>query len=147
LEEAFDLDLGTPEELRGGTSWAHFWRPRADLLVTRVRGRIDVPIVEAYVARADRAIVRGVRPHVFHDWYDVDGYDAEARRRYREWGTTHKDEFASRVYLVRSKILAMALSAAAVAVGIDMKIHAKREPFLAALRPLLARPTMRPPGA
>lgn len=141
-----ELDLGVPEELRGSTSWGQLYRPRADVFVTRLRGRVDESIVHAYARRADLALGRGLRLSVFHDWAEVDGYDPEARRAYRDWGAQHRDAFAARVYLIRSKILSMALSAAAVALRIDVTVHARREAFDEALRAAVARPTVRPPG-
>lgn len=83
--------------------------------MTRVSGHVDVGCVAYYVSRAQRAILAGHKIAVFHDWSKLTGYDLEARNRLRAFGSLNDDHFQGVYYLISSKIIMMAVSAAALA--------------------------------
>ena len=83
--------------------------------MTRVVGHVDVGCVAYYVARAQRAILAGHKIAVFHDWSKLTGYDLEARNRLRAFGALNDEHFQGVYYLISSKIIMMAVSAAALA--------------------------------
>ncbi|MEZ4380154.1 MAG: hypothetical protein R3A79_02310 [Nannocystaceae bacterium] len=115
------------------------WAPRADLLITQLRGRGTVEGLRVYTSRAERAMGAGPLT-VFHDWCDLDGYDPAARDALKAWGKAHTAAFAGVHYLVRSKIVMMLISVAALTLGRDLYATTDRASFDAKLAVALRRP-------
>ena len=90
--------------------------------------------------------------YVFHDWMELTGYDSRTRMRLTAWSVAHRHAYQEVHLAVRSRIIAMGVQVANVAVGGIMRAHAGT----AALEVELARalrvataagPSMRPPAA
>ena len=54
------------------------------------------------------------------DWAGMTGYDAAAREALKRWGKLHTRNFRSVHYLVRSKVVGMLISVAALSLGRDL---------------------------
>lgn len=111
---------------------AQLWRPAPCILVTKIRGHASAAALRFYTDHAEHEMRHG-RLTVFHDWFDLTGYDAEARDEIRRWGKRHNDDFIGVHYLVRSKVIAMLISVAALTLGRDLLATTERDPFLAKL--------------
>ena len=128
----FAWSRGDAEVHQGSDFVAEIWAPRPGLLVTRFRGYGSVECVRFYAQRAERAMAAGPLT-VFHDWCDLGGYDPEARDALKTWGKDHNDAFAGVHYLVRSKIVKMLISVAALTLGRDLYATTDRGSFEAKL--------------
>ena len=140
MKPGWDFPADQAEEYRGERVYGQLWRPTPDLFVTRVVGYVDVGSVTFYVTRAQRAILSGQKILVFHDWSKLTGYDLEARNRLRAFGAMNDDNFHGVYYLISSKIIMMAVSAAALALRRRLYAYTDARTFQAKLsEALLAR--------
>jgi hypothetical protein len=69
----------------------------------------------------------------FHHWGEVDRFDAKARALLRSWAEQRAQSLADAHYLVGSRIMAMAISAAALALGRKLVAYTAEDEFEAAL--------------
>ena len=138
LKREWDWPGDQAEEYRGDRVYGQLWRPASDLFVTRVSGHVDVGCVSYYVSRAQRAILAGHKIAVFHDWSKLTGYDLEARNRLRAFGSLNDEHFQGVYYLIKSKIIMMAISAAALALRRRLYAYTDALVFREKLRQALA---------
>lgn len=134
---AFTWNIAEAEVYTAGDSVAWLWNPRPRLLVIRVTGPGSLAVLRLYFARAEREMLRG-RLTVFHDWSGMHSYDPDARDELKRWGKLHNDDFVAVHYLVRSKIVAMLISVAALSLGRDLFATTDRVQFSADLDLALA---------
>jgi hypothetical protein len=134
---SFAWSIADAEIYRAGDSVAWVWNPRARFLLTRVHGPGTLAALQLYTARAEREMLRG-RLTVFHDWSGMHSYEPDARDELRRWGKLHNGAFDSVHYLVRSKVVAMLISVAALSLGRDLSATTDRPQFLADLDRALA---------
>ncbi len=122
------------------------WHPAPDLFVTRVIGHADLGAVRFYVTRAQSAILAGHKISVFHDWSQITTYDRQARDRLRSFAAQNDAAFRGVYYLVASKIIMMAISAAAVALGRSLYAYTNPDEFNAKLDEALTASLHPAPG-
>ncbi|MBK7827943.1 hypothetical protein [Nannocystis sp.] len=134
---AFTWNPADAESYRDAGMEALLWRPAPRLLVTRIRGHASAAALRFYTGHAEQEMRHG-RVAVFHDWYDLASYDAEARDELKRWGKRHNADFIGVHYLVRSKVIAMLISVAALTLGRDLVATTEREAFLAKLTAAIA---------
>lgn len=134
---AFLWNLADAEVYRAGDSEAQLWNPRPRFLVTRVTGPGTLACLRLYIDRAERELQRG-RLTVFHDWSGMHSYEPDARDELKRWGKRRNDAFDSVHYFVRSKVVAMLISVAALSLGRDLHATTDRAQFLADLERALA---------
>lgn len=105
------------------------------MVVTRARGYGDVGIIRFYTGRVDRLLLADPQLHFrsFHHWAEVDRFDAKARAQLRTWAEQQSKSLADAHYLVGSRIMSMAISAAALALGRRLVAYTDEEKFEAAL--------------
>jgi hypothetical protein len=53
----------------------------------------------------------------FHDWEDMNTYDAECRKVLTEWTLRHRGQIEGWHILVRSKLVAMGVATASLLIG------------------------------
>lgn len=110
--------------------------PAATVVGVRVVGYLDTPLVPYTMQKTDELTARGVKPTVFNDWWEMTGYDSEARIRLTEWTRSNLalgKTWPSHV-LMRSKIVAMGVTVANMALGGALVVHSDRAVFDAELR-------------
>jgi len=114
-----------------GRSWEVFlYNPAPGVLYTRVMGHVDRPCVQILMGAFDRiASLTPDKIEVFHDWERVTGYEAEVRPEYTRWSKSHVDRLASVHVLIRSRILAMGITVANVALNGVITAHYERAEF------------------
>lgn len=122
---------------RADDAEVHLWRPARGLLVTRLKGQAKAGCLAFYTGRAEREMALG-RLTVFHDWTQMTGYEPAARDELKRWGRAHNDDFDHVEYLVRSKVVAMLISVAALTIGRDLHATTDRAAFAADLSRALA---------
>jgi hypothetical protein len=133
------LFLGPPHEtLRSPRCTFDLWVPAPDILVTHVNGYAEWTDVRWYTQRADRIISTGQSLYIFHDFEGLTGYDAATRTKLTEWAAKRNNFLPGTHFLIRTRILAMGVSVAALALGRPLKAFSSRREFEAALQQKLA---------
>lgn len=92
--------------------------PAPGVVVSEAFGHATLPIGAKIVEFVSLAMVQ--HPDgalIFHDWRRVEGYDTEVRRMLVEAGKRDRAHTRAINILVRSKVLAMGLSVAGLALG------------------------------
>lgn len=95
------------------------WRPTERFIITRLKGQATLAALNFYMTRAEREMSSG-RLTVFHEWAEMSTYEPAARDELKRWGKQHNDAFDHVEYLVRSKVVAMLISVAALTLGRDL---------------------------
>jgi hypothetical protein len=132
-----ELNEEKAERLAGQRMEALFWVLTPTLVCTRVSGHVELDALHFYTQRIDRLLMKGQTLQVFHDWTGITGFDPEVRSPYRDWAAT-KEKLVFPVFLVKSKVLAMALSVSALVIGRDLTILSDRQKFSQGLAQAMA---------
>ena len=132
-----ELDAEKAERLAGQRMEALFWALTPTVVCTRVSGHVELEALHFYTQRIDRLLMRGQSLQVFHDWTGISGFDPEVRSPYRDWAA-NKEQTIAPVFLVKSKVLAMALSVSALVIRRDLTILSDRDKFNQSLTRALA---------
>ena len=109
-------------------------RPMPGVVTTRMTGHARAEHVEPIKRAVNQEIAAGRRPHVFHDWSDMTGYDSEARVAMADWYAKVRDHVASVNVLAKNRLVAMGVQVVALAVRADIHIFGDRAAFDAACR-------------
>ncbi|MBA3546942.1 MAG: hypothetical protein H0T76_10705 [Nannocystis sp.] len=125
----FAWNVAEALRFRDESSEAMLWRPRRSLLITRVTGHAGIELLDFYEMQAEREMPAGPL-RVFHDWSGLTGYDPAVRDELKRWGKLHTREVAGVHYLVRSKVVAMLISVAALSMGRDLDATTDRTSFM-----------------
>lgn len=107
------------------------------VVLTTFSGHGTMPVADALMEGFDGALARHGTIVIFDDWEAAQGYDSEVRLRLTDWTKKHFDSIRSTTVLVRSKILAMGLSVANLALRRPVTVTNDRKSFERAL--MLAR--------
>jgi Fe2+ transport system protein FeoA len=107
-----------------------------NIVLTRVTHHATAGMVDCYLRALEPQLEHGP-VEIFHDWAGVTGYDTEARRRMTAWGSTRGQAITHVHLLLGSKVLAMGVSVASLALGRDFAVHYDRVRWEASLAMLL----------
>ncbi|MBL9020850.1 MAG: hypothetical protein JNL21_01570 [Myxococcales bacterium] len=105
------------------------WAPAPGVLTTRIVGHGTTALTRTYVQIARRQLDEHAKLRVFHDWFEMTGYDPEARDLIRAFGKTNTDDRVLVRYLVKSKIVSMAVQTAALVLGREFEATTDKEKF------------------
>lgn len=86
--------------------------PAKGILHTRVSGHMDLPGVRHLMRCFDLVAAEHAPVEAFHDWRGVTSYEPAAREAYASWSMAHRPQVLRVNILLRSKLLAMAVSVA-----------------------------------
>jgi hypothetical protein len=136
VHERFGVD---GERWTTGRGRLEIEEPAPGVVLTRFAGHAELAHAEAIVRRFDEALARTPTLRVFDDWEAGEGYESEVRVRLTEFTRTRGARIASTHVLIRSKLFAMGLSVANLALGGRLHVTASRADFEAALRAALGR--------
>jgi len=127
---AFAWNVAGAQRYRGAAgNEGALWRPQRGVVVTRVIGHADVALLQFYAMHAELEMQSGPL-RVYHDWSGMTGYDPGAREELKRWGKLHNNAFAGVHYLVRSKVMVMLISVAALSLGRDLDATTDRAVFM-----------------
>lgn len=132
----FAWSLHEADEYVGRYSRGWIWRPAPNILVTRLVGRAEISGARFYIDRGEQVIAQGHKLTTFHDWWDIEGYDPESRDSLRAFGLD-KRRFDDVHYLIRSTLVALAVTTATMTLGRRLHAHSRREVFLERLEQAL----------
>lgn len=132
--------LGLPDETwRSARCSIDLWVPAPDVLVTHVNGYAEWTDFRWYAQRADRIIGKGNNLYIFHDFEGMTGHDSQARTKLTEWAGSRNNFLPGSHFLIRTRMTAMAVSVAALALGRPLKAFSCRREFEGTLRDLLVK--------
>lgn len=116
-----ELNEAKAERYEGPRMVALLWAPRAEVVVTRVTGHVDRGAAHFYTTCVDRQLAVASKVTVYHDWLGITGFEPEVRQPYRDWATRIEGR-VNPTFLVRSKVLSMALSVTALMLGRELTV-------------------------
>lgn len=95
------------------------------VVVFRVTGHMEPAVSELIISYVDERIrrARGRKVHLFQDWLAMEGYDSSCRQQLTTWTAKNLGSFGSLHIAQRSKIVAMGVQVANLALGGVIKTH------------------------
>lgn len=103
-----------------------------EVMLTTLSGHCDEALAAVHIREAAGAYRKGARLQHFFDVDALAGYDSAARVALTGFAIEHRAQVRSAVFLVRSKIVAMGVSTAALAarlVGLEFVVLSDRAEF------------------
>lgn len=88
-------------------------------------GEFAAPTVRRY----DDAVRAGVKVTAVADFWKMTSYDSPFRQALQEWGSKHKKDMEAAVVASTSKLVAMGISVANLAMGVPMRAHSRKTDF------------------
>lgn len=112
---------------------ARLTRPAPTVVLITLKGYATIDLFPLVVTEPERLMRSGVRFDWFGDYGEMTGYDSQMRISLSDFTATNKSNIDTIAILVRSKIVAMGVSVANLAVGGKIDVYANRESFEHAL--------------
>lgn len=109
------------------------WFPTDAVVLQRVEGYADLSVAEAIARHLGAHLERGFSLAIFDDFEQLTGYDSDARLSLTAWTKQNAARIRTIDILVRSKLVAMGVSVANLALGGNIRSHSVRARFEAAL--------------
>jgi len=100
-----------------------------DVVYEQVSGYLEKEIVGKITHPIDRLIGQGAKPIIFNDWWELSGYDSDARLKLTDWIFWIRGKIVGSHILVRSKIVSMGVSIANLALGGMLTVYTDRQEF------------------
>lgn len=107
--------------------------PKGDVMVLKVTGHFDRQMGLHVLDIASRAVATVKRLNIFCDWAEMTGYESDVRSAFTQWAATNRAKVTFHL-LVGSKLVAMGVSVANLALGGILVGYTNRASFDAALR-------------
>ncbi len=125
----------TSHQLASSKGDIHLSWPRPEVLLVRLTGHFDMKLGKFMLDAATRGLEqqKQKRMLVFCDWSDATGYDSDVRVSFTNWVASNQER-AKFHLLVTSKIVAMGVSVANLALGGALSVFNNRPAFESALR-------------
>lgn len=109
------------------------WTPALGFVITRIAGHGEKEFSEPIITAFERCLEQTQSVRLFFDTGDLVTYDSDLRLNLTGRFLKDRKRIANLDVLVRSKLVAMGVSVANLALGGIVTSHAVREPFSAAL--------------
>jgi hypothetical protein len=107
--------------------------PAPGVVRTTGSGFATVDLAGRLVKWVDVAIAAGEKPNVFHDWWDVTGYEPPVRRMMATWYSRVFHDVRGVHVLSSSKIVTMGVGLVSIAMGNAIVSYKEREALEAAI--------------
>jgi hypothetical protein len=105
------------------------WPAPPGVLRTTFAGVMDSELMDALLVLGEEILGEHSGLHVFHDWSGMTGYDSQARIAITNWGLARLKQMRSVHVLHGSKLVAMGVAVANVALGGIVNVHQNRGSF------------------
>src|SRR5947208_165101 len=116
------------------------WFPCDSIVTSRVTGHFDSGMAAALIRSVDLwSLRRGRDLSAFHDWEEMENYDAAARSTLTAWTLERRALFPTVHLLVRSMIVQLGVETANLALGRFMTTHRDRAAWTRAFSAALTR--------
>ena len=114
------------------------WQPSDSVVVFRASGHISQPFAAPVIERVEHLLDSGLHPTVFDDLEQAVSYDGVVRMEMTRFAARTASRVAATHVLVRSKLIAMTVAVANLALRQHLTVHSARDDFDAALERVLA---------
>jgi hypothetical protein len=115
------------QEHRTARGTTRVWVLAPTVYVTVASGHMQEEHAEFLEAYGAERIRRSPgKLHVFHDWLEMTGYDSRCRQRLTSWSVARRDAYQEVHLALRSKLVAMGVQVANLALGGLMRVHTSR---------------------
>lgn len=115
------------------------WQPRDSVVVFQLGGHIGQPFVQPVVERVQSMLDAGLRPTVFDDLEQAVSYDGTVRLELTRFAARTAARVSATHVLVRSKLIAMTVGVANLALYQHLTVHSSRDGFESELDRALAQ--------
>lgn len=115
-----------------------YWVPRPHILITEVRGFMSRDMALRIIAFTEPLYGRVDKLHSFHNWFAMDNYDSSCRIELTTWTLRHLADAVVHIG-TGSKMVAMGVSVANLALGNLITVHSDIDALEAALAATPAR--------
>ncbi len=121
-------DLATDaQELTTDRGTARLWALTPTVYVTSVVGHMEVAHGDLFVRFAEKRIREANgKVNVFHDWIEMTGYESRSRQRLTAWSLANLDAYSEVHLALRSKLVAMGVQVANIALGGKIRVCTTR---------------------
>lgn len=121
------------ENARGSIA---YWELAPRVYVTDVRGFMTREMAQLIIERAEPLYTRAGRVYGFHNWLRMDNYESVCRVELTAWVMGHREQSSLHIGL-RSRMVAMGVAVANLALGSLIKVHNEPKELEAALMSVL----------
>lgn len=115
-------------------------RPAKHIELIRCDGYAEAIHIELILKNREAILAECGRIALFDDLEDLRGYDSGVRLRLTDWGKKHRAQIVAFHILTRSRLVAMGVTVANLALGGHIRAHTNRASFDVALRKEKTRP-------
>ncbi|CAN5487273.1 hypothetical protein BH09MYX1_BH09MYX1_25250 [soil metagenome] len=136
--------IGTPRFTFDGSATYELWIPAPGVILQRVSGKADVDVARAIMKELQRALDEFGELAIFDDFTGLLAYTSNARFELTEWSKSKRPQIRATHILVASKLIAMGVSVASIAVR-GLRSYSERSRFEAALDAEIAHANSRRP--
>ncbi len=106
---------------------ARLWALAPTVYVTSVTGHMGDAHAVLFERFAEKRIREaGGKLNVFHDWIGMTGYESRCRQRMTQWSVANLGAYDEVHMVLRSRLVAMGVQVANLALGGKMRVHASR---------------------
>lgn len=109
-----------------------FWEVGPCIYATEVSGYMTRDMAQLIIARAEPLYSRRGRIYGFHNWFEMENYESSCRVELTAWVLGHRDRTALHIGL-RSRLVAMGVSVANLALGSLIQVHGDMRSLASAL--------------
>lgn len=102
-------------------------------MLLRITGHLDQPMGTFILDAVNRFAAANKRINIFCDWAETTGYASDVRSAFTQWVASNRSKVTFHL-LVGSKIVAMGVSVANLALGGILVVYTNRASFDAAFR-------------
>jgi hypothetical protein len=117
------------ETLVDGASKLVVGVPAGSGLCTTMHGHLTVPIAQRFLKIADTVYLSGKKVSIFHNWWDMTGYDGDVRPLLTDWAKDRMSQLNTLHILVQSQLVIIGVRAANLMLGGRINAHGKPESF------------------
>lgn len=142
-------DVSTPDEKAwvSDTGELRVRRLAPHVVLYIEKGFLTADFAPHITAVMDEAVASGIKPHLFVDCEQLDGYEPAVRTDATNWLSRNKHLVTAQHMLVRSRLTQMGVTVAGMVLGGLLVGHRSRATFEAALEQALKAPAERREGA
>jgi hypothetical protein len=123
-------------QVSNGRGTLTFWQISPHAYATEVRGFMTSEMSDLIIELAEPLYQPGRKLHGFHNWLDMTNYDSVCRVALTAWVLRHRAESALHIG-VRSRMVAMGVSVANLALGSLINVYTTAEALEAAVQATL----------
>lgn len=114
-----------------------YWELSPRVYLTEVRGYMTRDMARLIIEGAEPMYARVSRVHGFHNWLAMENYESACRVELTSWVLGHRNQTALHIGL-RSRMVAMGVTVANLALGSLIRVHDDEASLAAALAETLA---------